>query len=29
MANACKADTDMLTWCGDREELLKEANEHE
>ena len=29
MANACKADTDMLTWCGDREELLKAVGENE
>lgn len=29
MANAYKADKDMLTWHGYREELLKEANEHE
>lgn len=29
MANACKADKDILTWRGDCEELLKEANEHE
>lgn len=29
MANAYKADKGMLTRRGDREELLKEANEHE
>ena len=29
MANAYKADTDMLTWRGDCEELIKAVGEHE
>lgn len=29
MANAYKADKDMLTWRGDCEELSKETNKHE
>lgn len=29
MANAYKADKDMLTWRGYREELIKAVGEHE